>query len=225
MNNPPRNILVTGAGSGLGQGLCLALAQSGHRIFAADLNVDGARETVAQVEAAGGRGTAYALDVTSPESVAQCIEEIGAKNLGVLINSAGLQHVAKIEEFPIEKWRELMGVLVDGAFLMTRAVLPGMRANGFGRIINIGSIHSVVASPYKSAYVAAKHALIGFSKTVALESARWRYHHQHDLPLLYPHAAGRQTDRGAGGYKGHLRGGSDRSSNAEPHAEKGLHYL
>src|SRR5205085_3482898 len=84
---------------------------------------------------------------------------------------AGLQHVAKAEEFPVAKWDLLMDVMLKGAFLMTQAVLPRMRAQGFGRIIQIGSIHSLVASPYKSAYVAAKHALLGFSKTIALETA------------------------------------------------------
>ena len=79
--------------------------------------------------------------------------------------------MAKVEEFPPAKWDLLLDVMLKGAFLMTRAVLPGMRARGFGRIIQIGSIHSLVASPYKSAYVAAKHALLGFAKAVALETA------------------------------------------------------
>jgi 3-hydroxybutyrate dehydrogenase len=87
------------------------------------------------------------------------------------VNNAGLQHVAKVEDFPAAKWDEVVDVMLRGAFLMTRAVLPGMRARGFGRLIHIGSIHSLVASPYKSAYVAAKHALLGFSKAVALETA------------------------------------------------------
>jgi 3-hydroxybutyrate dehydrogenase len=91
--------------------------------------------------------------------------------IDTLINNAGLQHVAKLEEFQVEKWDLLIDVMLKGTFLMTRAVLPGMRSRGFGRIINIGSIHSLVASPFKSAYVAAKHALVGFAKTVALETA------------------------------------------------------
>jgi 3-hydroxybutyrate dehydrogenase len=88
----------------------------------------------------------------------------------VLINNAGLQHVSRLEEFPPERWRQLLAVMLTGAALMTRAVLPRMRTQGFGRIINIGSIHSLVASPFKSAYVAAKHGLLGFAKAIALET-------------------------------------------------------
>ena len=89
----------------------------------------------------------------------------------MLVNNAGLQHVAPLEEFPIAKWDHLIQVMLTGVARLTRAVLPGMRRRGFGRIINIGSIHSLVASPYKSAYVAAKHGLLGFSKAIALETA------------------------------------------------------
>lgn len=89
----------------------------------------------------------------------------------VLINNAGLQHVAPLEEFPPAKWQQLIAVMLTGAAMLTRAALPAMRSAGYGRIVNIGSIHGLVASPYKSAYVAAKHGLIGFSKTVALETS------------------------------------------------------
>jgi 3-hydroxybutyrate dehydrogenase len=89
----------------------------------------------------------------------------------VLVNNAGLQHVAPLEEFPMGKWDFLVQVMLTGVARLTRAVLPGMRARGFGRVVNIGSIHSLVASPFKSAYVAAKHGLVGFSKALALETA------------------------------------------------------
>jgi 3-hydroxybutyrate dehydrogenase len=171
MNTPKRNILITGTGSGLGRGLCLCLAQQGHSILATDINLAGAQETVAQTEAAGGKAAASALDVTSEEEIQRFLQNRGQQPIDTLINNAGLQHVAKIEEFPLAKWDLLLDVMLKGAFLMTRAVLPGMRAQGFGRIIQIGSIHSLVASPYKSAYVAAKHALLGFAKAVALETA------------------------------------------------------
>ena len=88
----------------------------------------------------------------------------------MLINNAGLQYVAPIEDYPPERWQQLIAVMLTGAALMTRAALPAMRRKGFGRIVNIGSIHALVASPYKSAYVAAKHGLVGFSKSVALET-------------------------------------------------------
>jgi 3-hydroxybutyrate dehydrogenase len=91
--------------------------------------------------------------------------------IDVVVNNAGLQHVARLEAFPIERWDYLIQVMLVGVARLTRALLPGMRQQGFGRIINIGSIHSLVASPYKSAYVAAKHGLIGLSKVVALETA------------------------------------------------------
>lgn len=140
-------------------------------IFATDLRLDAARETVAQIEAAGGHAQAHALDVISEESIQEFVNGVGESRIDVLVNNAGLQHVASVEEFSVEKWDLLMNVLLRGAFLMSRTVLPGMRARGFGRLIHIGSIHSLIASPYKSAYTAAKHALVGFSKVLALETA------------------------------------------------------
>ena len=170
MNSPARTILITGAGSGLGRGLSNCLARQGHHILATDLRLEVAQETAAHIEAAGGRAQAHALDVTSEESTGSYVAALGELPIDVLINNAGLQHVSGIEEFSIEKWELLTNVLLKGTFLMTRAVLPGMRARNFGRIIHIGSIHSLIASPYKSAYTAAKHALLGFSKVLALET-------------------------------------------------------
>ena len=171
MTKPTRNILITGAGSGLGRGLSLCLAQQGHSILATDLSREAARETAAQIKTAGGQAQAHALDVTSEEHIQRFMGGLGESRIDVLVNNAGLQHVASVDEFPVEKWDLLVNVLLKGTFLMSRAVLPGMRARGFGRIIHIGSIHSLVASPYKSAYTAAKHALLGFSKVLALETA------------------------------------------------------
>jgi 3-hydroxybutyrate dehydrogenase len=167
----PRNILITGAGSGLGRGLSLCLAQAGHSIFATDRDLAGAQETVAQIEQVGGTAEAHALDVTSEEDIQRFLNAVGEREIEVLVNNAGLQHVSEVKDFATAKWDLLVDVMLKGAFLMTRAVLPGMEARGFGRIVHIGSIHSHVASPYKSAYVAAKHALLGFSKVVALETA------------------------------------------------------
>jgi len=171
MTHPSRTILITGAGSGLGRGLSLCLAGEGHTILATDLRFDAARETVAQIETDDGRAQAHALDVTSEEQIQSFVSGLGDARIDVLVNNAGLQHVARVEEFSTEKWDLLVSVLLRGTFLMSRAVLPGMRARGFGRVIHIGSIHSLVASPYKSAYTAAKHALIGLSKVLALETA------------------------------------------------------
>jgi 3-hydroxybutyrate dehydrogenase len=164
MGNTPRTILITGAGSGLGRGLSQCLAQQGHTILAADMNLAGAQETVSTC---GGGAVAMQLDVTSDSAVAA----LGEQSVDVLINNAGLQYVASLEEFPQEKWNHLLDVMLAGAVRLTRVCLPGMRRRGFGRILNIGSIHSLVASPYKSAYVAAKHGLLGFAKVIALETA------------------------------------------------------
>lgn len=168
MSLPPRNILITGAGSGLGRGLCIYLAQQGHSILVTDLDLERAQETAAQI---GGKAEAHVLDVTSEEDIGRLMEQIGARPIHALINNAGLQYVAGIEEYPTAKWDLLTDVLLRGPFLLTRAVLPGMRARNFGRVIHIGSIHSLIASPYKAAYCAAKHALLGFSKALALETA------------------------------------------------------
>jgi 3-hydroxybutyrate dehydrogenase len=164
-----QTILITGAGSGLGRGLGLCLAREGHTILATDLDLARARETAAEIVEAGGMAEPRGLDVTSEKDIQRLLDEQWP--VGVLINNAGLQHVAPIEEFPVAQWDLLTDIMLKGTFLLTRAILPGMRTRGFGRFIHIGSIHSLVASPYKSAYTAAKHALLGFSKVVALETA------------------------------------------------------
>jgi len=166
----PRTILVTGAGSGLGQGICEYFGVRGHHVIATDLNPEAARQTAARVTEQGGQADSYALDVASDLAVDQLMHTLNGRPVDVLINNAGLQHVSRLEEFDLAKWDLITNVILRGTFLMTRALLPGMRANQFGRFIHIGSIHSLIASPYKSAYTATKHALLGFSKTVALET-------------------------------------------------------
>jgi len=165
-----RNILITGAGSGIGAGLAVHLAEAGHRVVVTDL--DGAAATLVAhgIEAAGGRSHAAALDVSDAGAVATLFADpiIGA--VDVVINNAGLQHLSRLEDFDPARWQLLVNVMLVGAANMMRAAIPGMRARRHGRIVNIGSIHSLVASPYKSAYIAAKHGLIGLSKTVALEN-------------------------------------------------------
>ncbi len=162
-------ILITGAGSGLGRGLGLCLAREGHTILATDLDLAWARETAEEIVEAGGMAEPRGLDVTSEIEIQRLLDERWP--VGVLINNAGLQHVAPVEDFPVAQWDLLTDIMLKGTFLLTRAILPGMRTRGFGRFIHIGSIHSLVASPYKSAYTAAKHALLGFSKVLALETA------------------------------------------------------
>lgn len=171
MNPKVLHILVTGAGSGLGRGLCLHWAGTGHRLLLADRDAAAVRETLKLMGPRGERASIHELDVSSAAQVHDFRAAIGDEPVHVVINNAGLQHVAPLEEFPEDRWDQLIDVMLKGPFLLTRAILPRMRAAGFGRIINIGSIHSLVASPFKSAYVAAKHALLGFSKVVALETA------------------------------------------------------
>ena len=162
--------LITGAASGIGAGIAAQLAEAGHHVIVSDLNREAAETVAAQIRTNGGSAEAVALDVTSEASVAAALASI-SRPADVLVNNAGLQHVAPLEDFPMQKWDFLMEVMLVGVARLTRAVLPGMRERGFGRIVNIGSIHALVASPYKSAYVAAKHGLVGFSKVVALETA------------------------------------------------------
>ncbi|WP_434211810.1 3-hydroxybutyrate dehydrogenase [[Pseudomonas] boreopolis] len=172
----PRSLLITGAGSGIGAGIARELARAGHHVVASDLSLAAARQVAGEIAANGGSAEAVALDVTRDASVAEALAGL-SRPVEVLVNNAGLQHVAPLEEFPMEQWDLLVQVMLTGVARLTRAVLPGMRERGFGRIVNIGSIHSLVASPYKSAYVAAKHGLVGFSKAIALETAR------HDITI------------------------------------------
>jgi 3-hydroxybutyrate dehydrogenase len=166
----PRCVLVTGAGSGIGAGIAAELARDGHHVIVTDLSAEAAAQVARAILDDGGSAEAHALDVTSDASVDAVLAGL-SRPVEVLVNNAGLQHVSKLEDFPIAKWDLLVQVMLVGVARLTRAVLPGMRERGFGRIVNIGSIHSLVASPFKSAYVAAKHGLLGFSKVVALETA------------------------------------------------------
>ena len=163
-------ILVTGAGSGIGAGIAENLAAEGHHLIVTDLNPEAAAAVAEAIRTAGGSAESHPLDVTSDASVAALLAAI-SRPVDVLVNNAGLQHVAPLEEFPIAKWGFLVEVMLTGVARITQALLPSMRARGFGRIVNIGSIHSLVGSRYKSAYVAAKHGLLGFSKVLALETA------------------------------------------------------
>ena len=164
------HILITGAGSGIGAGIATHLAREGHEIVVTDLDEAAAGKVVEEIVEQGGKAVSHRLDVTDDASVETLCKALDSP-VDILINNAGLQHVAPLEEFPMEKWDLLVQVMLTGTARLTRALLPGMREQGFGRVINIGSIHSLVASAYKSAYVAAKHGLIGFSRVLALETA------------------------------------------------------
>jgi 3-hydroxybutyrate dehydrogenase len=170
MSNTSYLVLITGAGSGIGAGIAHQLATAGHEIVVSDLDIGAAEATARAIVGNGGHAVARELDVTSDEAIARLLASLD-RPVDILINNAGIQHVARLEEFPIEKWNLLVQIMLVGVARLTQAVLPAMREQSFGRIINIGSIHSLVASAYKSAYVAAKHGLIGFSRVMALETA------------------------------------------------------
>src|SRR5262245_32052740 len=119
-----RNILITGAGSGLGRGLSVCLAQAGHAIIATDLRLECAQETVSQIKSSGGEAEAHCLDVTSEQDIERLMRDRRQISIDTLINNAGLQYVARLEEFPVEKWDLLIDVMLKGTFLMTRAMLP-----------------------------------------------------------------------------------------------------
>jgi 3-hydroxybutyrate dehydrogenase len=170
-----KTALITGSTSGIGLGYARALAAEGANVmingFGDRAAIDG---YVAELAEASGAGALHSdADMTKPEEiramVADCTAQLGAP--GILINNAGIQHVAPVDEFPEEKWDAVLAIILSSAFHATKAALPGMKAQGWGRVINTGSMHSLVASPFKSAYNAAKHGLSGFTKTVALEVA------------------------------------------------------
>jgi 3-hydroxybutyrate dehydrogenase len=163
--------LVTGAGSGIGLGVAAYLAERGYAVCLTDLDGATAERAAEALRARGHVATSRTLDVTSQSSIDAAVAALEPHGTDLLVNNAGLQHVSPLEEFPRERWETLIAVMLTGSAMLARAVLPGMRRRGFGRIVNVGSIHSLVGSPFKSAYVAAKHGLIGFSKTVALETA------------------------------------------------------
>ena len=163
-----RVALVTGAASGIGLAVAQALAAEGTRVTMADLDAE-----------AGGREAAalgaqfIAVDLAQPGACRRVVEETLAQHgqLDVLVNNAGVQHVAPIVEFPEARWRHLIELMLTAPFLLTQAALPGMYERKWGRVVNIGSVHSLRASAFKAAYVAAKHGLLGLTRVTALEGA------------------------------------------------------
>ncbi|GAA4926058.1 3-hydroxybutyrate dehydrogenase [Nonomuraea thailandensis] len=157
-----RTALVTGAGGGIGAACARRLAAAGARVLVVDLRAEPAEKVAAEVG-----GAAVVADLSEPGFVAALPDE----PVDIVVNNAGFQHVAPIEEFPPEVFATMLRVMVEAPFLIARRVLPGMYARGWGRFVNISSVHGLRASPFKSAYTTAKHALEGFSKVVALEGA------------------------------------------------------
>ncbi|MBB5186078.1 3-hydroxybutyrate dehydrogenase [Zhongshania antarctica] len=168
-----RVALVTGAASGIGLAICSDLARQGYAVWLSDSQYEAAEGAAKNLRDQGFAVNALKLDVTSETDIAQTVASLEAAGgyADILVNNAGIQHVARLEDFPVDRWKLITEILLIGPAMLSRALLPLMRRHNFGRIINIGSIHSLVASPHKSAYVAAKHGLLGFSKVVALETA------------------------------------------------------
>ena len=170
-----KSAVVTGSTSGIGLAIARALAKEGVNVtingFGAAADIEKER---AGIETEFGVKAAYsAADMTKPAEIADMIKT-AEKTFGtvdILINNAGIQFVSPVEDFPIEKWDQIIAINLSATFHATRAAVPGMKARKWGRIISTASAHSLVASPFKSAYVTAKHGIAGFTKTIALETA------------------------------------------------------
>lgn len=151
--------VITGGSNGIGLSIVQNLTSQGYKAISWDINPP--KENVPYIH----------CDVTSEEAIKNALEQT-IKQFGspsILINNCGLQFLSAVEEFPLERWNQLISILLTGSFLCSKHMIPGMKKNGWGRIINVSSIHGKVASPYKAAYVAAKHGVLGLSKVMALE--------------------------------------------------------
>ena len=166
-----KTALVTGSTSGIGLGIAKALARQGANIVLNGFgDVEGPK---AEVQALGVKVAYHGADMSKPAEIEDMMKFAAAQfgRVDILVNNAGIQHVAPVHDFPPEKWDAIIAINLSSAFHATRLALPAMRAANWGRIINVASVHGLVASAEKSAYVAAKHGLVGFTKTVALENA------------------------------------------------------
>ncbi len=171
-----RSALVTGSTSGIGRTIADALARAGMNVVLNGFGDPAAIERQrASIEREHGVTARYEpADMAKPAEIEammrRALDALGT--IDVLVNNAGIQHVAAVDEFPVDRWDAIIAINLSSAFHTTRLALPGMKARGWGRIVNIGSIHATIASPFKSAYTAAEHGLAGLTKTVALEVAQ-----------------------------------------------------
>lgn len=166
--------IVTGAASGIGAGIAKLFVQEGARVAIADLRLDAANQTAKDLSAMGpGKAIGVEMNVTDEQAVndgvASVVKEWGG--VDILVSNAGVQIVHKIEEFPFNEWKKLLSIHLDGAFLTTKACIPHMYKKGAGSVIYMGSVHSKEASPLKSAYVTAKHGLLGLARVISKEGA------------------------------------------------------
>ena len=169
-----KTALITGSTSGIGLGLAVAMAQQGANVMLNGFGDHAAAKAEVVAAASNGAGVSYhGADMSKPDQIAAmvqaCTSEFGA--VDILVNNAGIQHVANVEDFSVDRWDAVIAINLTSAFHSTRLAMPGMKARNWGRVLNIASAHGLVASAQKSAYVAAKHGLVGFTKSVALECA------------------------------------------------------
>ena len=166
-----KTAIVTGSNSGIGLGVARELARAGADVVINSFT-DRAEDHALAADLAAEFGVKVryiAADMSKGADCRALVDQAGGCD--ILVNNAGIQHVAPVEEFPVEKWDAILAINLSSAFHTTAAALPGMRARGWGRVVNIASAHGLTASPFKSAYIAAKHGVVGLSKTVALETA------------------------------------------------------
>lgn len=164
-----KTALVTGAASGIGLAIVRDFAQHGIRVTLSDVDIDRGRAAAAELP-----GVRFqAADMTNGDDLQRLVTETleAQGQIDILVNNAGIQYVAPITEFPEAKWRQIIDLMLTAPFLLTKAVLPGMYAHQWGRVINIASVHALRASAFKSAYVSAKHGLLGLTRVTALEGA------------------------------------------------------
>ena len=167
--------MVTGSTSGIGLGIATAFAERGANVVLNGLGDAAAIETIRSgLEAAHGTRVVYdSADLSKADAIESMMGRLTAQFgvIDILVNNAGIQFVSPVDEFPVDRWNAILALNLDASFHLIRLVLPGMKARKWGRIINIASAHALVASPFKAAYVAAKHGIAGLTKTVALEVA------------------------------------------------------
>jgi len=173
--NRAKTAIVTGSTSGIGLGIAQALARAGNNIVINGFgNVDEIKAITADLQTQAGVQVEYSnADMSRPEQISKMVQETERRfaAVDILVNNAGIQFVAPVDEFPDAKWEQILAINLSSNFYAIKAVLPGMKQRNAGRIVNIASAHGLVASPFKSAYVAAKHGVLGLTKAVALEVA------------------------------------------------------
>ncbi len=175
--NTPRTAIITGSTSGIGLGIATRFCQDGVNVVLNGFG-DAAEIEATRAKLADDYGVTVrysGADMTKTDQIEAMVAETEAElgPVDILVNNAGIQHVSPVEDFPVAKWDAIIAINLTSAFHTTRLVVKGMKDRGWGRIINVASAHGLVASPYKSAYVAAKHGIVGFTKTIALEAAEY----------------------------------------------------